>query len=1402
MHTTPYTTDGSLSDGIVALLNEGRCETARRLCRRYLASATGEERDVLLLLLHQACRFLGDQAACLDALAGVESADQDRQLEVVLRRAEDFKYFGTGMFYRESEACAQGYSHWEYFASMQKNALEQLERARDLADTEARRRRLTQAMRFCGEGQFSEVDKSHNNIVAPASPERAGSCTLQGTLSFPGGMPAGNLTVTLGLQVALLPPDPRRYTNLNLEVYEPDHSLLETRSCQTDDRGRYCFTQLPAGTHEFLAVNLDPQTNPVAVRFLAHHILLHDGDTMELNADILAWQSSPSRQTNVCLPETIVWRDQDATCVATDVLRNPFDYAFPRQLLEIDLPPGIDADPDRLILLLSDCLDTPVPFQLAGQKLLYFCDLPPRQDRMAGLYRLHRAQHAMDESPLRIVEAGEGSALISTGKALFRVPWGDGQDLLPPIVQVKGGDDEWRGEGRLLLPEGVTLASRSTTLIEQGRLRLQIEIRYFLSNEMTYSFRLTFHRDEEYVLVHEICPCLPGAGFQFSLAEFMHGRYFLNEGPEGTRKRLWGPLTPGDRTLGLLKETISFGVPLEGFGLLMSKDCMDEKDCVGVFTIRRGEWIDRAFEKVCNGPAKADCSHEQEWPYPEMIGSTYSMIVAETADNDCRFRFDAFDGERHWGLMVSSFARNDGRFKALSEYQHKNSCPRLQVFKQWRLDLPDSLTRPSLLVQAERLPELRRRKDDPRFAATWKRIVQMRPNGGGQWAPSAAGAFRAMLDADPAAIWNKKRELVAIAGPHARSVLLGRDKTPEYSPVASRAVTPWIEDYDLIVATGVFEPAEEQLVRAHHMLMGHMYLRKDFMNWTFNARNANFEADRVDTVGVAGICFRDNPDGVTFIRHAQSRMARIIETYCTPGSGKWYENPACYYLTSLKCWTNLFLHMAHHGLMKIEDVPRMKEFLRWGIFLLTPPTPDYEQMRDGVTPGDFAGKRRIAPIGDHARIGPTIPENYALMAAQYRVADPEFADLLRWAYHASGADGDYHNQYLLFFANADEWMLSPPAVNPALPSRRLEGFGAILRTSMHRPNESCLLLKLGPGGYRYHNTEGSILFFADGKPLIYDGGEAGETWRHSTLSFHDTHTMLAPGHVERFQAFSGLGFIQGVSPRALNPGEPNYLNDQCSPESIAIGAANYHEPNPAVSRSLFWVEDDYLIMHDALNLDPQIATHWHLQVVADSHAECASGWRFKGRFGTDLQVVMANPHDAVTTIAQLPILDARPLEERFAMRHLQVAGKKGTRDYLAVLRPLPGTRGEIQASVLSCHDRTIGVRIAGWGIDDTLYVSRESFSHRQGHIVFRGRYAAVLERPECLRMYLLDGDALQYKDIVISSDGPAVSLVQDRRLVTIAATGKGGIVITQGNESRSFTVDGEARCLSTWENRA
>ena len=137
---------------------------------------------------------------------------------------------------------------------------------------------------------------------------------------------------------------------------------------------------------------------------------------------------------------------------------------------------------------------------------------------------------------------------------------------------------------------------------------------------------------------------------------------------------------------------------------------------------------------------------------------------------------------------------------------------------------------------------------------------------------------------------------------------------------------------------------------------------------------------------------------------------------------------------------------------------------------------------------------------------------------------------------------------------------STPA-KPQILEIVLEGFGSVFR----EPNtdEFYLLFKQ----YRADTgttTEGSFLLMAHGRPLVWDGGEAGETWRHSTLSFHETHMPLAPGHVERFHSFTGIDFVQGVHPKALSPGEPVFLSDSCEHTLVDLAYERFAEPNPAV----------------------------------------------------------------------------------------------------------------------------------------------------------------------------------------------------------------------------------------------
>ena len=188
------------------------------------------------------------------------------------------------------------------------------------------------------------------------------------------------------------------------------------------------------------------------------------------------------------------------------------------------------------------------------------------------------------------------------------------------------------------------------------------------------------------------------------------------------------------------------------------------------------------------------------------------------------------------------------------------------------------MERPFVMAHREDLRKLRAKKTSPVFARYWDKIA----GGGMRGGPGAAIMFA--VENNPLAAWRKKAELVYAAEIRSKMILLGRDFGDCYSPVGARPVAPWAESYDLIAASGCFTPDEERLVRQFFVLMGHMHMEPDLMNWHFNSRNANFEADRTDLVGTIGLCFLGHPDARKFIDHCVGLTEKSLNIYCTPAA--------------------------------------------------------------------------------------------------------------------------------------------------------------------------------------------------------------------------------------------------------------------------------------------------------------------------------------------------------------------------------------------------------------------------------------------------------------------------------------------------------------------------------------
>lgn len=1384
-------------DAIVAVVEraveERRWETARRICLGALSAQPGNPQ--LLTLLHSAYRLLGDQQGCRWALDQIRPQTPADELSLLLLRAVDEYRESDHGFYRTSAEQAAGYTYEEYQAKKLAESRRLLDEAERRASTAEERRQVAAALRECG--YIEEADALYRPPpTQPAARRRTTTTTgsLAGTLRFPDGSPVAGATVTLGLITADVPPPEVPLVHQPMH-YHPPIEEVEARTTTTDAHGGYAFPDVPAGEHAFLAVMLDPEQYDLPTRFFAHRPRVEAGRMQTIDATIDDWRSAPPVAPAASIPERLEIGGVAYRRVWQHRFHNPFHYTFPRQAVMIPLPDGVPADTARLRLIDSRIPSEPVAIQICGRELVFLHDLPEMSEHVLGLYVTDVPVDA-PALPSMLVLADSHEAVIDTGAARFFVPWDEGSDALPPVLAVQGPDGIRRGQGRLILPADVTVRRRTTEVLDDGPVLLRVCINYELSNASRYTLTFAAHRGEPYLLVHEVSPELEGARFEFSLREFGSGRgrgYLHWKTHEASQN--WSTLEAVDREVARLQESVPWWIPPAGFACALTPDGLDQRDFIAVCTLRRGDWIDRKFDRIAHGPGdEPPWRRELDWPFPEMVGSTISMITAHTDDTgDAFFRFPLFDGERHWGLYVSSLDRNDGLITELSAVQHKNSSPTIQQFMTWHLDEQDTVERPHVVARRDQLRHLRHKRRQPAFAGLYQKMVDNQGKHG------TVDALRFAVEADPLLAWRKKAELVGVAHVRARMTLMGREYSDMYSPVGSRPITQWAESYDLIAPSGVFTPEEERLVRAFLILMGHLYLSPDLMNWKHGSRNANFEADRVDVVGTIGVVFRGHPDATTFTDHAIALMEQSLATYTTPGSGKWYENPACYYLHASKCRMNLLVHLANAGLFEPTTLPRLKEYLRWGILLLTPPCPmAHDVMRDGCSDGEYGAVhkvRRIAPIGDHAQLGPWAPEHYALAAKLYRKTDPAFADELMWAYQSGGADGAYYGNLPPLFARLEEEDLQPvPA--PTLTSRRLEGFGAVFRSHFNTPREAFVLFKQGPGGYRFHRTEGSIILFADGKPLIYDGGEAGETWRHSTLSFHDVHMPLSAGHVERFAAFDGLGFCQGVHPVVLRPGEPVFLSDVCWHHLVDEAIRRYHEPNPADVRSIWWIRDRYLIVHDALAVDPSILTWWHLQVVADSHSgDWRTGYRFRGRFGTDLYVLMPDQTFVDEQVIQQPILDyKRKAEESFSMRHLQLRAASN-QHYLAILQPLRPDEQPLTASSIMHDGSLIGTHVRGDGIDDLFLFARSDIELTQGDLHFAGRYAAIQRDANQTALTLLAGTRLTWQGIDLRTTGTMAHLLLTKDNATLTIEGEGRCQITGPGSSADLSTPGPRQTI-------
>ena len=105
----------------------------------------------------------------------------------------------------------------------------------------------------------------------------------------------------------------------------------------------------------------------------------------------------------------------------------------------------------------------------------------------------------------------------------------------------------------------------------RGPLLIEWTTRYELSNGGSYELRFAAHRDEPYLLVHEISPEVEGMAFEFSLREFVGGRGYLHWNAEGCTIH-WSTIEKQNRDVAHLQELVFWWGSPCGFAYGMGAD--------------------------------------------------------------------------------------------------------------------------------------------------------------------------------------------------------------------------------------------------------------------------------------------------------------------------------------------------------------------------------------------------------------------------------------------------------------------------------------------------------------------------------------------------------------------------------------------------------------------------------------------------------------------------------------------------------------------------------------------------------------------------------------------------------------------------------------------------------------
>ena len=926
-----------------------------------------------------------------------------------------------------------------------------------------------------------------------------------------------------------------------------------------------------------------------------------------------------------------------------------------------------------------------------------------------------------------------------------------------PFRGFKGPDGVWRATS--LFVTDTKLLGWKGELVEQGPLWKLYRVRFEFDGDRFYELELKMLPDRPYAYVTE------RNNFRLRLAELpcpwsdpsghmAHGKSYAR----------WAV---ADQLRILLKENFDPDICYtpETFCYAFAQDPL-KHDAVNVWTAIRpvfpsvdAPWLGAYSTDEKKNDLVAivgrDAAH---WEYPDSSinprhlspGVNAEIHFVDEPGEHAYYRIPVARAVRHWLLAVGNKREwtqlrypggDQNRYPYLAYLRTKVCDLPLNKVKDWHLDWEQKLPgEPRLFVspaQAE---------------ALWKRIEAHEP-------------FKPYLPQVKALLTGEGgTKTVGSVGAHTGGNFVDLLLRVGYSGFVqsisiARPMRSVAEALDYNART--LDPAEVAQKRREMAFLVSVLTDGDYWQYAWNPGRtsylANFGSDLYLAVGLMALVLPDHPNSKQWLQYTLGELNKEFTYYISPdGAGE--ENIANYYLWVWRQFTPLLGALKHNGIFDAATHPRYQAACRFWIEILTPPQANLAAYTTPAPIKPEERRRRIPPFGDHG-----FNNNECLelggQTGILRDVNPQLAAESAWAWWET-----CRQKPATHMGVVPHVLVADPTVAPRVPvlaSRRLRGFGAVLRNHFPSDKETFLAIKASRIYSHHHPDEGGIHLFGRGVPIILDALHGRDYYReewHPIITFADGKTHRR-GDVVEFWPSPLADFVAAdipVGPFLPGPPEPGMTRGGSRRQVLLVKSPTLDVP-------------DYFVLQDIV-FGPA-ASQFNLPVFCGKPQPGAGGkanWVLlppidSPNYTVATDLVFLSP--TAPEIAVSPITKGEGGENAWAVSALQPAG----RNWAVVIYPRDK---EMAPPAVEMLDSPSAFRLTSPGglAVDYVVAAAGPVSAEAEDFRFTGQDGVARLRDGRVSVSLVNGTEIRCHEIGVFGRGP-VSLTQTATGFTGSAEG-------------------------------